>query len=148
MTIELRAFSSERLPELIELLASNAASRWPEMTPMLPGDLAWQLPGSGPKDNLRLYYCRDRLLGYAWFQPSCTLVFDLIDDADNRAEVIKAMLSWAESRQRACEPGYPFYLSLKSMAEWAEAIRGLAQQQPDSNRYLVTSQPVTKRPGS
>lgn len=139
MAIELRAFSSERLPELIELLASNAASRWPEMTPMLPGDLAWQLPGSGPKDNLRLYYCRDRLLGYAWFQPSCTLVFDLVDDVDNRAEVINAMLFWAESRQQAFEPGYPFYLSLQSMAEWAEAIRGLSQQPPDSNRYLVTS---------
>lgn len=139
MAIELRTFSSDLLGELIELIAGNARTRWPAMTPLLPGDLAWQLPGSAPEDNLRLYYRDNRLLGYAWFQPPCTLLFDLADHADNRPEVLSAMLCWAESRQQNFEGGYPFYLSLQSMQEWAEAIGELPQRARDENRYLVTS---------
>jgi ribosomal protein S18 acetylase RimI-like enzyme len=139
MTAELQPYSEDRLPELIELIAANAQSRWPAMTPLLPGDLAWQLPGSAPEDNLRLYYGGERLLGYAWFQPPCTLMFDLADDAPYRANALRTMLHWAQSRQQQFDSGYPFYLSLQSMAEWAEAIRGLPQRKTDSSRYLVTS---------
>lgn len=139
MVVALRAFSSELLPDLIGLIASNAKSRWPEMTPLLPGDLAWQLPGSAPNDNLRLYYVDDQLLGYAWFQPPCTLLFDLADDADDRSEALREMLRWAELRQQDFDPGYPFYLSLQSMTEWAQAIRDLPQTPAEANRYLVTT---------
>lgn len=32
------------------------------------GDVVWQFPGSQPKDNIRLWFEDDRLVGYAWFQ--------------------------------------------------------------------------------
>jgi ribosomal protein S18 acetylase RimI-like enzyme len=139
MQISKRMFSRDSLPALIELISCNARDRWPTMTPLLPGDLAWQLPGSAPKDNLRLWYQGERLIGYAWFQPPCTFQFDVREQTVSSDSIIQEMLSWGESRQLEFDSGYPFYLALQSMEEWADAIVGLPNRPADPRRCLVTS---------
>jgi len=132
-------FSRDKLPELIEMISSNARIRWPKMTPLLPGDLAWQLPGSAPGANLNLWYRGEVLIGYAWFQPTCTLQFDIREQTPSSERIIAEMLSWGEARQLEFDSGYPFYLTLQSMADWADAIIDMPNRPADPRRCLVTS---------
>ena len=49
------AFSREKLNDLLSLVTSNAKARWPSVTYLLNSDVAWRLPGSAPKENIRLW---------------------------------------------------------------------------------------------
>jgi len=139
MSSSVHAFSQARLPALADFMSASANARWPAMTPMLPGDLAWQLPGSNARQNLKLWYRQGRLIGYAWFQPPCNLLFDISDEVSARGEIAIEMLEWACTRQLQFEPGYPFYLDLQSMDEWAAAIRAGPPETANTERFLVTS---------
>jgi ribosomal protein S18 acetylase RimI-like enzyme len=139
MDFHSRSFSRAALGDLVELLSSNARSRWPAPIQLMPGDLVWQLPGSAPKENLQLWYQADRLIGFAWLQPPSTLQFDVSAATTGQSELVDRILNWASERQLAFATGYPFYLDLQSMTEWAEAIRTLPARPSDRRRFLVTS---------
>lgn len=130
-----RSFSRDALDELLNLVAANAAARWPKQTYLMTSDVVWQLPGCAPRKDMRLWYDEFGLAGYAWFQPPDALLFDvrlgtLPDD------LVVAMLAWARHRRQEFEPGYPYHLDLESMDEWAHAIRHPPAQPTCGSRYL------------
>lgn len=132
--MSVRAFRRTDLPSLLQLLGELAAERWPAPSPMMNSDVVWQLPGSGPKDNIRLWLEGDELVAFAWFQSPGHLHFDA---RDGHAGLLDEALSWALARRREFPPEEPFHLQLTSMEEWASAVRGLADRPPATRRCLI-----------
>ncbi len=110
------------LPALLRFVADTARQRWPAPAYLTPGDVAWQLPGAAPEENVCLWYDGPRLVGYVWFDPPTAMTFD----GPLRAE----LLAWAEARRRGFGPGRPRFLDVRSMAEWEQELR-----RPRPNRH-------------
>ena len=89
---------------------------------VMTGDIAWQLPGSAPDDNIRLWYDPAGLAGYVWFQPPTDMEFDLRTDLAHDGPIAADMLVWGESRRSEFEPAFPRFVTLGSMAEWEQEI--------------------------
>lgn len=102
----------------------------------MTSDLAWQLPGSNPKQFLRLWYENERLTGFAWFQPPCQLQLQL--DAATDPALAQDMLDWGIAVRKEWPKGALPYLDHQSMDEWADAIRN-PRPVPESGRQLVVS---------
>ena len=129
-----RNFERADLPGLLTFLGALAAERWPAPSLLMNSDLAWQLPGSGPKDNLRLWFDDDVLRAFAWFQPPGHLHFDAWPGHEY---LLEAALAWAHDRRRAFPADEPFHLALESMEQWADVVRSLADRPPATARCLV-----------
>lgn len=139
MAVESRQFVRADLGDLLALISANAKCRWPRMTHLHPGDVAWQFPGAAPKDNIRLWFRGNSLVGYAWFQPPEAIRFDVDQHDDDAHAIREEMLRWAASRRWEFDPNFPFYIELKSMQEWAERILHPRVDSAHQTRYLVTS---------
>ncbi len=114
-------FARPHLPVLLQFLSDHARERWPEPAQFMNSDLAWQLPGSNPKEFLRLWYAKERLAGFAWFQPPCLLLLQLDSKVDE--PLAGEMLNWGlDLRKRWPAASLP-YLDHRTMDDWAEAIR-------------------------
>ena len=75
-----RAWTDADYGALSELLSANAAGGLPDPPMLLPGDLAWRLPGSHPEQYLRLFHVDSELAAFAWFEPLTGFEFDLRRD--------------------------------------------------------------------
>ena len=136
MTIHSVAFTRHHLPALCEFTSQLARARWPGPTRLMTSDIAWQLHGSDPKNNLRLFYEDDALMGYAWYQPPWEVIADVAEDADE--DVAIAIWQWAIDRRRGFPPGkYPF-LDATDMSDWAEVLNDLDQAARDDHKVLIT----------
>lgn len=134
-----RPFRSDDFPDLLALVASNAAARPVGRTPLMNSDLVWQFHGAAPEDNIRLWFDAAGLCAFAWFQPPFELKFDLRADIGPGSGILGELLAWAEQRRLAFEPGYPFYLDLESMAEWREALQRPPATLASGDRFLVAT---------
>lgn len=132
-------FSRKDFRDLLSLVSLNAAVRPVGRTCLMTSDVAWQFPGCAPQDNIRLWWDVAGLAAYAWFQPPDTLLFDVRSDPAPVDDPTGEILAWAESRRPNFPPGYPFQLDLKSMAEWAEAIRRPTPHPLSGYSYLTAS---------
>jgi len=131
------AFDRSQLKDWIAFTSEVSAARWPTPTAIMNSDIASQLQGSDPKNNIRLWLSDNKLTGFGWFQPPAHLIFDCHPDLENQSLLIEDILNWAIGRRKEFGPGGLSYLNLKDMTEWAEAIQNPA---PDSNeRSLVVS---------
>ena len=134
-----RAFTRRDLPALRALIAGNARARWPHAAYLMTSDVAWQLPGSAPKRNVRLWFDSVGAAGYAWFQPGTTLLFDLRADLDPDCDLAAEILAWGESRRCEFGPGAPFYLDVKSMEEWQQRLLNPRPVRDADGVVIVTS---------
>jgi ribosomal protein S18 acetylase RimI-like enzyme len=137
--MDVRQFSRNDFDDLLTLVANNAAERPTGHTYLMTSDVAWQFPGSAPKDNIRLWMDRRGLSAYAWFQPPDTLKFDIRSDIDDYGFVVTEILDWVELRRALFPASYPFFIDLDSMDEWAEAVLNPASYSSSRHRYITTS---------
>lgn len=134
-----RQFRREDFSAFVNFVATNAANRRTGHTYLMNSDIAWQFPGSAPKDNIRLWWEHSQLVGYAWFQPPDTFRIDIRFDLNDGVEIFREALPWVEAKRALFEPSFPFYLNLKSMSEWADALANLKQATASEDKYIVTS---------
>jgi len=132
-------FSRKRLQDLFTLITNNARARWPQATYLLNSDVAWQLPGSTPKDNLRLWYDERGIAAYAWFSPNSPVAVDVRLDLAFDTPLCKDLISWLEKRRSKFPPLYPWLISLSSMQEWKDALTKDLPSKPYDNRVLQVS---------
>lgn len=115
-------FSRDHLQDLLSLVTFNAEARWPNVTYLMNSDVAWRLPGSAPRDNIRLWYNPAGLVAYAWFEPNGPIAFDVRADMAFDSPIAADVLRWLELRRSAFPPVYPWLLDLTSMSEWEQAL--------------------------
>ncbi len=138
--MDARQFCREDFEDFLSLIANNAAQRAVGHTYLMTSDVAWQFPGCAPKDNIRLWKDHVGLAAYAWFQPPDTLKFDVRSGMKDYREILSEVLEWVEARRTLFPSSYPFHIDLKSMDEWADAIRTPPSHHASSDkRFLTTS---------
>jgi GNAT superfamily N-acetyltransferase len=103
------------------------------------GDVVWQFPGSQPKDNIRLWFDDDRLVGYAWFQPPDVIRFDVDPTLPKSLIIRNEALAWATTRRARFPANEPFHLSLQSMDQWAEHLQNPPASTDNPRRTLFCS---------
>ena len=131
-----RPFAREDLADL-NAFVSSVAARQPEFVYLMPSDIAWRLPGSAPKENLRLWRDAHGLAGCVWFAPPTDIEFVLRDDVGYGADVARAMLEWAQVRRREFAPAYPRFVDIESMQQWADVIVAPRPSRPDDGCWLT-----------
>jgi ribosomal protein S18 acetylase RimI-like enzyme len=76
-------------------------ARWPRSTYQKVGDVVWSFtPGLDPSDNIRLWFDRDSLAAYAWFEPPLNAEFDIRPGLSAYDQLGDEILGWAEGRQQ------------------------------------------------
>ncbi len=133
-----RSFSRSDLPALLELVSNCARSRWP--TPyLMNSDVIWRLPGAGAKQNIRLWFDGETLLGYAWFAPGSTTLIEFDPAVPYSNECYLEAVHWAEARARDFPPPSTWLLELNNMQEWAEALEAGKPAVPGEHQTLLLS---------
>lgn len=132
-------FSREKLPDLYSLITTIARDRWPGVTYLKNSDVAWRLPGSAPKENIKLWYDDFGLAAYAWFSPDSACEFDLRSDDLLGSPILFEIIDWIEQRRCEFPATYPWLLGLKSMQDWEDALTNELMQQPYDERVLLVS---------
>jgi hypothetical protein len=139
MAFSAHQFGREDLPRLNAFISGNAVARAPVPIYLMTSDVAWRMPGSGPKRNLRLWDDDAGLAGFVWFEPTTGMEFDLRHDLSFDHPIDADMLAWSDARRREFEPAHPRFIDLKSMDEWAEEILHPRERAPDGRRWLATT---------
>lgn len=132
-----RLFSRDQFPNFLKFVAENARDRWPSPSRIMTGDVAWRLPAANPKQNLRLWYDGEAVVGYAWFEPTSAFHYDIKAGARYREALSDDMIAWAEEMRMQHPPGTLAYLEYDSMAEWAEGIRNPRPVDENAGRILT-----------
>ena len=107
---------SADLELLIEFASEMTAARWPAMSPMHPGDIVWQLMGTGgvdgrePMESIRLWLEGERLQGYAYFDDPAHVLIDVRLETSENA-LFDEIVIWAEGRRAASLGDKPLTLS-------------------------------------
>ncbi|HXN12135.1 MAG TPA: GNAT family N-acetyltransferase [Candidatus Acidoferrales bacterium] len=93
---------SADLDRLIDFAQTATGARWPRSTYMKAGDIVWMLftPGFDPYANIQLWFDRDGLAAYAWFEPPLHVDFDIRPGASPDDLLADEILRWAEERRR------------------------------------------------
>ena len=99
-----RPFTPADLPALLEFVSVNAA-RSPSRVYLMTSDVAWRWPGAAPERNVRLWWDAAGLAGYAWFEPTVSMEFDVRHDLDDERSIVHEMLEWAESTASRVQTG-------------------------------------------
>jgi hypothetical protein len=133
-----RAWRDSDYDALSELLATNAASGLPNPPVLLPGDLAWRLPGSEPNRNLQLFFSDDRLAGFAWFEPLTGFEFDIHHEITDTTALLEAILDWARSLRLSLPAAYPRFVDITNMEEWRSEITNPTKSDREAGHYLTT----------
>ena len=134
--MQTRLFKRSDFGALANLIADNARTRDTCRNYLMTSDLAWQMPGSAPKENIRLWFDDAAPVAYAWFQPPDNLICDIALEFSASSDLMKQMLAWAEQRRRTFPDHFPFYLELQSMQEWREAMLHLNTPHRRTGQYL------------
>jgi len=79
----------------------------PGATYMMNSDVAWRLPGSDPKNNLRLWFDGEGIAAYAWFEANFPNTMDLRTDLAWDHPIVSDLLAWLESRRSSMGPFEP-----------------------------------------
>jgi ribosomal protein S18 acetylase RimI-like enzyme len=133
-----RAWRAADYDALSGFLAKQAANGLPDPPMLLPGDLAWRLPGSQPEKNLHLFFSNSELAAFAWFEPLTGFEFDVRDKATDRAELMRQILHWADGIRRSLPAGYPRFIDITDMAAWRQEISAPKQSSKEEGYYLTT----------
>jgi ribosomal protein S18 acetylase RimI-like enzyme len=133
-----RAWRDADYAALSQFLAVQAASGLPDPPMLLPGDLAWRLPGSQPEKNLRLFFSDSELTAFAWFEPLTGFEFDVRDEATDRAELMQQILDWTGEIRRSLPAGYPRFVDITDMTAWRQEITAPKQTSKEEGYYLTT----------
>src|SRR5690349_21682362 len=112
-----RPFTRGDLAQLNAFVSTQAA-RTPQRVYLMTSDVAWRLPGSGPKQNLRLWHDDAGIAAFAWFEPTTGFEFELRDDIGYESPLAADLFDWAEARRREFAPEYPRFIDLDSMQQW------------------------------
>ena len=131
-----RQFSRADLPDLLKLVTNNAISRLPHVTYLLNSDVAWRLPGSAPKDNIRLWFDDEGLAAFVWFEPNSPIAFDLRTDLEFDHPLCQEIIDWCTERRLLIPGMQPWLLDLRSMDDWVQALEEDRPAQASSKRYL------------
>ena len=132
-----RSFTRADLPELLALVSHSARARLAGAAYLMTSDVAWRLPGSGPRENLRLWHDAAGLAGFVWFEPTTGFEFDLRADLVCSDPIAADLLAWAEQRRRELPPAYPRFVELQTMEEWEDEIRQPRSPGPDHGLGLT-----------
>ena len=132
-----RLFTRPDLPALLAFISENAA-RAPRRVYLMTSDVAWRLPGSGPKQNIRLWFDAAGLAGYVWFEPIASMEFDVRHDLDYGHPIVPQMFAWAHARRREFTPAYPRFIDLTSMEAWANEVAQPRSPQSWEGHCLTT----------
>lgn len=132
-----RSFARADLPELLALVSQTAHARLPGPAYLMTSDVAWRLPGSAPRENLRLWHDASGLAGFVWFDAPTGFDFELRADLGCADPIAVDMLAWAEARRRELPPAYPRFVDLQSMDEWQDEVRQPRPAAPDDGLCLT-----------
>lgn len=132
-------FSRNALSDLPYLVHHNARARWPNVSYLLNSDVAWRLPGSAPKENIRLWYDEVGIAAYAWFELNSPLTFDVRVDLGFDHPLCLDLIDWLEVRRRDFPGLEPWLLDLRSMSDWEAALTETRSARPSSYKYLQVS---------
>ena len=132
-------FSRENLADLYSLITLTARDRWPAVTYLMNSDVAWRLPGSAPKENIKLWYDDAGIAAYAWFSPYGPCDFDLRADDLFDAQIFSEIITWFEARRIQFPAIYPWLIGLKSMEDWENALSEGLMMKPYDKRVLQVS---------
>jgi ribosomal protein S18 acetylase RimI-like enzyme len=139
MTSHARLFTRSDLPVLLDFVSAVATARAPCPIYLMTSDVAWRLPGSAPKENLRLWFDETGLAGYVWFEPTTGMEFDIRGDLGYRHHVAEEMLAWSESRRHEFPAAFPRFIDLTSMDEWADEINQPRAARADDGLCLTAT---------
>jgi ribosomal protein S18 acetylase RimI-like enzyme len=133
-------FTRADLNDFLLLVSRCATKRWPNPSYLMTSDVAWRLPFSAPKENIKLWKDDQGLLAFAWFAPNDTLVFDIRDDRIEDADhLLERIISWASGRAEQLPAMNPWLLNLNSMTEWEEALSAGKHLQASETKLLFAS---------
>ncbi len=131
-------WTGEAIDGLMALLASNAAYRLPRPPILLPGDVAWRLPGSDPETNLRLFHRDDSLDAFVWFEPDTGFDFDWRATAGEPEALLRTVFDWAYERRSVLPLAYPRFVDITDMDAWRREIEAPIARNDRPGRYLST----------
>ncbi len=137
--LETSAFAAADFQRLADFMTANARARLPGPVTLLPGDLAWRLPGCRDEEDLLLVFDTGELIAWGWFDGPTDFEFDLRFDLPAEHPALALLLAWAEEQRRLAPPAYPRFVDLKDMDAWAAELDNPATQSKDDARYLTTS---------
>ena len=126
------------LDELMALLSSNAAYRLPAPPMLLPGDVAWRLPGADPESNIRLICRGDVLEAFVWFDPDTGFEFDWRATAEDPEALLRPIFDWACERRASLPPAYPRFVDITDMDAWRREIENPDRGTDRQGHYLTT----------
>jgi GNAT superfamily N-acetyltransferase len=143
MAFSAHQFARDDLPRLNAFISANAVARAPVPVYLMTSDVAWRMPGSGPKQNLRLWEDAAGLAGFVWFEPTTGVEFDLRHDLPFDHPIAADMLAWSETRRRASgvydaeldivlETGDGTFAAYCIC--WADSIAGVGSYEPVGTR--------------
>ena len=128
-----RNFSRVHFETWLAFVSGRVQARDPAPPYLMTSDVAWQFPGSDPKNNLRLWFADTEIVAYAWFQPPDHVHFDWAPVAE---PLVDEMVSWLITRRQAFDGHYPFFLDCQNMSEWASALIDPPDDPRSVDRYL------------
>lgn len=138
--IQSRAFERSLLDDLYAIVAHNAKTRFPTAAYLLNSDVAWRLPGSSPKQSLRLWYDEQGIAGYSWLAVNAACNFDLRVDLDWDCEVAEDMLQWMEQGIQSMPCFEPWLIHLEDMPAWQQALeQGLPTKTADHHTVMLSA---------
>ena len=86
---------------LIDFARKATRARWPRSTYQKVGDVVWSFaPGFDPSHNIHLWFDRDSLAAYAWFEPPLNAEFDIRPGLSPYDQLGDEILGWVERRQQ------------------------------------------------
>ena len=111
-------FSRDELIPYMAFVSSRAMNRFPEPGYLMTSDVAWRLPLSAPKRQIRLWKEGANVIGYVWFVPNDISVLDT-----SVPELLPELVKHAVDQAKHYEPTNPWLLSIKNMTQWQEALQ-------------------------
>jgi ribosomal protein S18 acetylase RimI-like enzyme len=106
---------------------------------MMNSDVAWRLPGSDPKNNLKLWFDEKGVAAYTWFEPNFPVTMDLRTDITWDSLIASDVLEALEIQRASLQPLHPWLIDLTSMSEWEEALENNLPQRTGTKKFLQTS---------